>query len=146
MAGTTGCTARARKSSRRQRDASSRDAVGEPGPEGEKALAGEEKPAGFDFQYTIDSMESSVLPAMRSQMTEQFGKAFGMEVDWDSLEGDPDHVALAVSSVLGTVMGALMTLVNDRAAKGPLVAAVGALRVRYDARVRGAVPSWRTAF
>ncbi|MBP7865587.1 MAG: hypothetical protein KA419_06520 [Acidobacteria bacterium] len=112
---------------------------GEPGPEGEKALAGEEKPAGFDFQYTIDSMESSVLPAMRSQMTEQYGKAFGMEVDWDSLEGDPDHFALAVSSVLGTVMGALMTLVNDRAAKGPLVAAVGALRVRYDARVRGAV-------
>lgn len=89
------------------------------------------------FQQQAKSMETDMLPPMRQQMTNIFGKKVGMEVDWDSMEEDQDHFNLVISGVMGSIMGALMTMAYDPVLKEPLTAAISDIRMKYDDAVQG---------
>jgi len=96
----------------------------------------EESPAD-QFQQMVTSMESDMMGPMRAQMSQLFGKDFGLEVDWDSMDQDQDHFNLVVSGAMGAVMGALMVMAYDPAMKNPVIAAVCGIALRYDHTVRG---------
>ncbi len=78
---------------------------------------------------------------MRNHMSQLFGRDFGLEVDWDSMDEDQDHFALVVSGAMGAVVGALMAMAYDPAMKEPVIAAIDGIAMRYDSAVRGAAIS-----
>lgn len=89
------------------------------------------------FRQTVESMERDMLPGMRRQLSELFGREVGLEVDWESLEADPDRFDLVVTGVMGMVLASLMNLAFYPESKGSVVAAVNAVRMLYDGQVQG---------
>lgn len=120
-------------------EAEEREDIGEDEEEDEQQdapVAQEQAPAS-GFQQMVQSMESDMMGPMRDQMSQMFGKPFGLEVDWDSMEQDEDHFTLVISGAMGAVMGALMAMAYDPARKEPVLAAVRGMALRYDRAVRG---------
>jgi len=99
--------------------------------------AGETAPPADEFQQMVTSMETDMMGPMRTQMSQLYGKDFGLEVDWESMDHEPDHFYLVVSGVMGTVMGALMVLAYDHPKKETAIAAVDGMALRYDHSLRG---------
>ena len=110
---------------------------GSEGAGGRGGSAGGEGARVEQFQEMVTAMESNMMGPMRTQMSQLFGKEFGLEVDWDSMDQDQDHFNLVVSGVMGAVMGALMAMAFDSATKEPVIAAVDGMALRYDHTMRG---------
>lgn len=89
------------------------------------------------FQLVVDTMESKMLQQLRRQLSDLFGRDFAVEVGLGQPRKGLDHLQRLCSEVVGSVTGALMTLAHDKALKGRLIAAVGAVRFRYDNGVKG---------
>lgn len=90
-----------------------------------------------EFDQSVASMEADILPGMREQLEELFGRETPLRIDWESLDGDMDRFNQIVTNTMGNAYGALMGMLYNAAPdkKERLSGAIQEVFLQYDGSI-----------